>query len=69
MGNNYSKSEKRQIVRDLYKYLHECEEGTDINTCQLLDAAGYEVDQFSVGDLMDINSAAERSYRSIIVQL
>ena len=24
MGNNYSKAEKRQIVKDLYKYLHEC---------------------------------------------
>ena len=64
MGNNYSKAEKRQIVKDLYKYLHECEEGTDITTCQLLDAAGYKVDQFSEGDLMDINRELFKSAKA-----
>ncbi len=36
MSKIYSKTDKGYIVKELVEYLRECEDGTDITTCQLL---------------------------------
>ena len=55
MSKQYTKTDFHHIVDDLIDYLRECEEGTDITTGQLLQAAGYNVDEFGISDLMDIH--------------
>ena len=57
MGENYSKTDLREIAGYLIDDLRECEDGTCITTYQLLCEAGYEDEEFDEANLMEIHAA------------
>ena len=57
MSRKYTETDFQHIVNNLIDYLKaKCEDGTDITTWQLLEAAGYDMDEFDDYDLMDIHN-------------
>ena len=66
---NYSNTDLRRIVRAVNKKLRECEDGTDTTTCQLIMAAGYDVNKLSEGDLLDIHEALFRAAKASNITL
>lgn len=57
MSENYTKADLRHIAKWLIEDLRECEDGTSFTTRQLVEAAGYEMDEFREGDLLRIHNA------------
>ena len=57
MSENYSKADLRCIAESLIDELRECDDGTDITTWQLMESAGYEMDDFSNMDLFEVHDA------------
>lgn len=64
MSENYSKADLRHIAEDLIEDLRECEDGTDITTWQLVNSAGYEMNEFGEWDLFDIHDALFRAAKA-----
>ena len=69
MSENYTKADLRRIVRAVNKKLRECEDGTDITTCQLVVETGYDVKRLSEGDLLDIHEALFRAAKASNITL
>ena len=69
MNEYYTKTDLRRIVRAVNKKLRECEDGTDITTCQLVVETGYDVKRLSEGDLLDIHEALFRAAKASNITL
>ena len=69
MNEYYTKTDLRRIVRAVNKKLRECEDGTDITTCQLVVETGYDVKRLSEGDLLDIHEALFRAAKTSKITL
>ena len=64
MSEKYTKEELKYIADSLVEDLRECEDGTEITTCQLLHAAGYDISEFEWDNLFDIHDALFRAARA-----
>ena len=69
MSEQYSKADIQVIAEGLIEELRECEDGTDITTCQLLSSSGYDLDEFDCRDFFHIHDALFKAARANHISL